>query len=173
MNKDRALESMKAFYGDDADRIDHTLRVLDFTERICEGEGVTDPFQREVIVMAAIFHDVGIPVALRKHGTAAGPFQEREGEPVARRLLIEIGTRPDVLERVCHIIGHHHTREAVDGLDFQIFWESDALVNIPRDLARQRAKGQAPAELPPEKRRELIDTYFTTATGTRLIMGLI
>lgn len=55
------------------------------------------------------------------------------------RLLGEIGARSDVLERVCHIVGHHHTREAVGGPDFQIFWESDALLNIPRKFERQRA----------------------------------
>ena len=32
---------------------------------------------------------------------------------------------PDV-ERICFIIGHHHTYKAIDGLDFQILVEADS-----------------------------------------------
>jgi hypothetical protein len=150
---------MKTYYGDRQKSIDHTLKVLDFAERISEGEGIAEGFLHDVITLSAIFHDIGIPESLRKYGTSAHEHQEKEGPPIARRLMMETGVRPDILERVCHIVGHHHTRASIDGLDFQVVWEADALVNIP-------ARGTIPD---PAERDKLVAQNFGTATGTRLI----
>ena len=35
----------------------------------------------------------------------------------------------DMLERICFLVGHHHTYKDVDGLDHQILLEVDFLVN--------------------------------------------
>ena len=35
--------------------------------------------------------------------------------------------------RVCFLIGHHHTYDQVDGLDYQILLEADFLVNSFED----------------------------------------
>jgi hypothetical protein len=34
---------------------------------------------------------------------------------------------------VCFLVGHHHTYQAIDGMDFQILIEADFLVNIYED----------------------------------------
>ena len=39
----------------------------------------------------------------------------------------------EVLNRVCFLIGHHHTYSEVDDLDYQILIEADFLVNIFED----------------------------------------
>ena len=154
-----ALATMRRYYGDRQKSIDHTLRVLDFAEQIWEGERIAEGFLRDVITLAAIFHDIGIPESLRQYGTSAHEHQEKEGPPIARRLMTEIGVRHDILERVCHIVGHHHTRASVDGPDFQVVWEADALVNIP-------ARGIIPD---PAEQKAIVARNFKTTTGTRLI----
>ncbi len=163
MNRAQALELMQRYYEGDGWSVGHAQKVLGYAEQVLGGEQVTDRYLQQVVVLAAIFHDVGIPVAKQKYGTAAGPYQEQEGEPVARRLLTELGIRPDILERVCYIVGHHHSHEKVDGLDFQIIWESDALVNIP----------SRPTRPTPEQIPEIIERNFVTTTGRDLITKIL
>ena len=160
MYKNRAIGLMKRHFGSEDRYIDHALRVTRFAEEIMAGEGITEPFATTVVTLTGVFHDVGIPVAIAKHGTGAGPFQEREGEPVARELLSELGVRRDIAERVAYIVGKHHTKEAVDGLDFQVIWEADALVNIPNGWGKKDYGCSF---------TELVDANFRTNTGRDLI----
>ena len=37
------------------------------------------------------------------------------------------------MERVCFLVGHHHTYTAIDGVDYQALVEADFLVNIFED----------------------------------------
>jgi hypothetical protein len=158
--REEAIEVMKEHFKKEERFVNHALRVTEFAESITRGEGIEHDFFRQVITLAGIFHDVGIPVALEKHGTSAGPYQELEGEPVARNLLTRLEVRPDILERVCYIVRHHHTHAAVDGLDFQVIWEADALVNIPNWWGRRTSEHTLP---------EVIELNFRTATGKALI----
>ncbi|MGI6358325.1 MAG: HD domain-containing protein [Bacillota bacterium] len=158
--RQQALQLMQEYFAPDRRQVQHALQVTQFAERICSGEGVRQPFINRVVTLAGIFHDVGIPEALRLRGTAAGPHQEELGEPIARRLLQSLSTRPDVLERVCYIVRHHHSQEFIDGMDFQALFEADALVNLPN---RHRA-GRLSQPL-----RPIIDRIFVTATGRSLI----
>ena len=44
-------------------------------------------------------------------------------------LVHDIGIRPAV-ERICYLVGHHHTYTDIQGLDYQILVEADFLVNF-------------------------------------------
>lgn len=45
-------------------------------------------------------------------------------------MLEEVGGyAPELIDRVCFLIAHHHTYEGVDGPDWQILLEADFLVN--------------------------------------------
>ena len=81
---------------------------------------------------------------------------------MARALLGELAVRPDILERVCYIVGKHHTIDAVDGLDFQVIWEADALVNIPNGWGKKDYGCSF---------TELVDINFRTKTGRDLIIA--
>ncbi|NLW16139.1 MAG: HD domain-containing protein [Firmicutes bacterium] len=159
--KERAISLMQEYFQEQS-YIEHALAVTDFAEKIATGEKVSGAFMQQVITLAAIFHDVGIPAALKKHGSGAGPLQEAEGEPIARRLLEQLGARPDVRERVCYLVRHHHSPQFIDGLDFQILYEADALVNIPNRY--EHGQLQDPAEL-----EAVVAETFRTATGKTLI----
>ena len=50
---------------------DHTLKVLDYAEQAHRGENVAGQFVNNVIILAAVFHDVGIPESLKRHGSSA------------------------------------------------------------------------------------------------------
>ena len=37
------------------------------------------------------------------------------------------------IERICYLVGHHHTYSNIDGIDYQILVEADFLVNFYED----------------------------------------
>jgi hypothetical protein len=86
-----------------------------------------------VLEAAALVHDIGIRPSLAKYNSSAGNYQEIEGPPVARGLLTKLGLSESVIDRVCFLVGHHHTYSGVDRLDWQILLEADFLENMEED----------------------------------------
>ena len=62
------------------------------------------------------------------------------------------------IDRICFIIGNHHTPSKIDGLDFQIQWEADLLENL---MVMDKEKEQ-------EKIKKCIGENFKTNTGKRI-----
>ena len=117
------------YYGNDVQRINHAMKVYAFAKSIAELEGLTGDVLLTVEA-AAVLHDIGIKESERKYNSAAGPYQEKEGPPVARQVLEAMGMEEGLIGRVCALVGSHHSYDRVDGIDFQILVEADFLVNI-------------------------------------------
>ena len=129
MEHAEVVRRMVLFDKGDARRIQHFLKVYMFAALIGKMEGLP-PEQQEILEIAAILHDIGIIPAEKKYGTSNGRLQEQEGPAYARALLQEAGRYPpELIDRVCFLIAHHHTYEGVDGPDWQILLEADFLVN--------------------------------------------
>jgi hypothetical protein len=157
MYKQRVLEEMKNTFNGDMEQIDHTLKVLSYAEEITVGEKLGEDL-KERIAITTILHDIGCLEAKKKYGSTAGPYQEQEGEIIARGILKKIGYNPEDTDRVCFIVGSHHTKSKIDGLDFQVQWEADLLVNLESMEIRNHK----------EKLRTCIEENFKTATGKEL-----
>jgi uncharacterized protein len=153
------LLSMIEYFGPDAKRVNHALKVTGFAEAIALSEGL-DGGQREITRLCAVLHDIGIKEAERKHGSTSGRHQEIEGPPIARGILERAGSSAEAIERICYIIGHHHSYDAIDGPDFQILVEADFIVNAFED------------GLKPEAIRAFSDKYFKTGAGPGILRGL-
>ncbi|MFP4474159.1 MAG: HD domain-containing protein [Desulfatibacillaceae bacterium] len=128
---DRLENAMRDRFGKDEKRIDHALAVLGHAREILKEEG-GDP---RVVYAAALLHDIGIQEAERKHGSAAGRYQEIEGPPIAREIMEDLGMPADVIDRVCDIVGSHHSARGPDTREFRILWDADRIVNIPDEYA--------------------------------------
>ncbi len=128
--KEKAIEVMKKHFDINQKWIVHTLRVLEYVEEILQREDIKYPFIKDVAILSAIFHDVGIPISEKKYGNREDKNQEREGAKIARGLLDKLNIREDIKERVIYIVAHHHTPSAIDGPDFEILWDGDLLTNI-------------------------------------------
>ena len=126
------MEKMIIYFGRDARRINHALKVYAFAQIISSREHL-DAGKQETLLYTALLHDIGIPEAERKYSSSSGNHQQIEGPPVARRILEDLGIPAPVIERVCFITGYHHTYTKIDGPDFQILVEADFLVNIFED----------------------------------------
>lgn len=125
---EQATLRMIAHNHGDARRIAHSVKVHGYARALGLLEGLDDATQ-QVLELAAILHDVGIRPAEEKYGSAAGPLQEKEGEPLARAWLTELGAPIAVVERVAFLVGRHHSYDKIDGVDFQLLVEADFLVN--------------------------------------------
>lgn len=150
------LNKMILYFKDDVKRINHALKVYGFATAIAGSEAVTDG-ERNIIELAAILHDIGIKEAERKYNSSAGNYQEIEGPPIAGNMLKEAAVEKAVIERVCNIIGNHHSYAKIDGIDFQILVESDFLVNIFEDSINIDAV------------KSIKEKYFMTASGRRFL----
>lgn len=113
----------------DPHRIQHFIKVHSFAKRIARSEGL-DTETLFTLETAAIVHDIGIKAAMEQLGSCTGADQERLGPPIARDMLQKLGYSEDVTDRVCYLVGHHHTYTDMDGADYQILVEADFLVNM-------------------------------------------
>ena len=128
----RLIAAMTAYYAGDPRRIQHFMKVYAFARTIGALENM-DPVARFTLETAAIVHDIGIKISEEKYGSYAGPYQELEGPPLAEDMLCRLGFSQKVRERVCWLVGHHHTYSPIDGPDHQILVEADFLVNLFED----------------------------------------
>lgn len=125
----RLFQEMVAYDSPVTKRIAHTLKVHNWARMIALREGVDEQTQL-IIEAAALVHDIGIKASLAKYNSSEGPLQEKEGMPLATKLLTRLGFDAETVHRVAFLVGHHHTYNQIDGIDYQILIESDFLVNL-------------------------------------------
>ena len=83
----------------------------------------------DVFIASALLHDVGIKPSEAKLGYNNGKTQEEFVPPVARDLLQQIGFPADKIDKVCQIIGNHHSCSRFDCVELKILKEADLIVN--------------------------------------------
>ena len=105
-------------------------------------------------------HDIGIKISEEKYNSSAGNYQEIEGPPVARKMLEGLDFDEKIIDRVCFLIGHHHTYSKIDNIDYQILVEADFLVNIYED------------EIKHDSIVSIKNKYFKTKAGTNFLEKL-
>lgn len=148
------LEIMK-FNQSDAKRIQHLVKVHRFAQMIGHMEKL-DEHTQFLTECAALVHDIGIRPAEEKYGVCNGKIQEQEGPAYARKMLKELKFDETDIDRICYLVGHHHTYTNIDGIDYQILVEADFLVNFYEDELRQ------------ETIRAAFDKIFRTESGKTL-----
>lgn len=157
MLNEQLILKMTDFDKGDAKRIQHFIKVYDYAHLIGILEGL-DAKTRKILDIASILHDIGIHPAEEKYGRCDGKIQEQEGPFYARKMLEDF---PEITEeeidRVCYLIGHHHTYTNVDGEDYRILLEADFLVNAYED------------SLDTESICTFRKNVFRTASGTKLL----
>lgn len=147
------------YYSGDSKRVQHFVKVHSFAKLIGEAECL-DERTRRILEISAVVHDIGIKVAEVKYGNCDGKLQEKEGPAVARELLGRLNIEEDIIERICYLVGHHHTYTNVDGMDYQILIEADFLVNIYEDELSEMATSYA------------YNNIFKTKTGKEICKAI-
>lgn len=140
-------------------RIHHFLKVYAFSDLIGTKENV-DMKTMDILRTASLVHDIGIKPSLIKYNDSKGPNQEKEGPPLAEAMLRELDYPEDIINRVSFLVGHHHTYDNIDNIDYQILVEADFLVNIFEN------------NVPIERIKEIYEKHFVTETGKTLMRQL-
>ena len=156
MNTGRLIAAMIEYLEGNIHEIEHMLKVYGYAKTIGEMEKL-DADLMETLETAAIVHDIGIPRAMEKYGNDAGPYQEELGPCEAEKMLGMLGCEPARIERVCYLVGHHHTYSGVDGMDYRILLEADFLVNA------------ANKRLPKEAVAAARENFFRTKSGIEIL----
>ena len=66
----------------------------------------------------------------------------------------------EVVDRVCYLVGHHHTYLDMDGMDYQILVEADFLVNLFENASTRKVI------------RSVDTKIFRTAAGRRILHAM-
>lgn len=125
--KGKIVKQLVDYFGTDYRRITHALEVLRHAERLMES---TPECDSEVLIAAALLHDIGIRESEARLGYNNGQTQEAFGPPVAAQLLATISFDPDKSRRVCEIIGNHHSPSRYDYVELKLLKEADRIVNL-------------------------------------------
>lgn len=133
-------------------QVQHFLKVHNFARTIGQLEQI-DEQTLFVLEAASIVHDIGIRQSMEKYGNSNGKNQEELGPPIAETMLQKLGYEKNVIDRVCYLVGHHHTYNKIDGIDYQILVEADFLVNIYE------------GEYAAEASKSVYEKIFKTKTG--------
>lgn len=133
---DMLYQKMVEYYFGDPKRIQHFVKVHSFAKQISISERL-DNDTMFVLEAAALVHDIGIKPAEEKYGSCSGKLQEQEGPAAAEAMLLSLGFPRKYLDRICYLVGHHHTYTDIDGIDYQILVEADYLVNLYEDQCSQ------------------------------------
>lgn len=150
------VNKMILYFDGDVRRINHAMKVYSFAKTIGELENIGND-KLLILEVAAVLHDIGIKESERKYNSSAGNYQEIEGPAVAKDILEEFNLDKNFVDRVCYLIGHHHTYNKIDDVDYQILIEADFIINIFEDSIEK-------------ERVEIIkNKYFKTESGIHLI----
>lgn len=117
---------MTDYFESDFKRINHALSVLKYSEIILKDKPDAD---EEIVITAALLHDIGIIQSELIHGYNNGKTQEEYGPPVAKELLDSIQFDRKKTTIVCNIIGNHHSPSRYDYPELKILKQADTIVN--------------------------------------------
>lgn len=163
MNLESIIKKMKdAFVDTMPSEIDHAFQVLENAEIIMKGEGIKGR-EKYLISIIALIHDIGMINAMKKYGNTSGPYQEKEGPTAAKEILKGEELSEDEVERICYVIGHHHTINKVHGIDFQIQWEADMLEALKKIDYTEKT----------DTLKKVIEDNFKTKSGIELAKKLL
>jgi HD superfamily phosphodiesterase len=127
--KDRLLLEMINHDAGDAWMIQHFIKVSQLARIIGLQEKLSSK-EIEILEISGLVHDIGIKPSREEYGDASAKHQEQEGPVYAKTLLEKLEYDHEVVERVCYLVGNHHTYSDIDGQDYQILVEADFLVNL-------------------------------------------
>ncbi len=152
------MEMIRYYEGDPA-RIQHFIKVYEFSKLIGELEGLDEKTQ-DILEAASIVHDIGIKKSEEVYGDSAGKHQEELGPAIAEEMLKELGYPEDLIQRVSYLVGHHHTYGDIRGLDYQILVEADFLVNLYEDHSPKKSVENA------------LQRIFKTKSGKKICLKM-
>jgi hypothetical protein len=146
--------AMKAHCSGDKEKIDNALKVLKFVEDLLEHEEGNP----KVVIAAGLLYDIGLQEIEKKPKSIIKSDQAKDTLPTVRDILERSGSKPEIIEEVCHMIENHHHPENINTLNGKIVYDAVMLAN---GGLTYNTKGK-------EKLKKIINEDFFTATGRKV-----
>lgn len=124
--KAKICKALINYFDDDERRIEHALHVLKKAEQIAENKYGWD---YDILIAVSLLHDIGIKKSESLLGYNNGRTQEEYGPTEAKKILQEIDFPVTKIQKVCEIIGNHHSPSNHDYIELKILKAADASVN--------------------------------------------
>ena len=159
MTVSQIMEKMIQFSHGNIHDIEHFVKVWSYAKTIGELEKL-DSETQFILETEAITHDIACPMCREKYGNANGKLQEKESPALISAFFSDTDMTESQVERVSFVVGHHHTYEGVDGLDWQILLEADYIVNASEN------------EYSKENLQKFLETHAKTEAGKQLIQEI-
>lgn len=155
-------KKMDEYFGSDFKRINHARKVLGYAKKLLKKE----KRYSNIVILSAILHDIGIVECERKYNSTNGQLQEKEGPPIAEKILKDLKAEcplpidKKIIREVCRIIASHHSPGEINTADFKILYDADWMVNL-RDTINN---------VPYDKKnlKKIIHKVFLTETGKKM-----
>lgn len=79
---------------------------------------------------------------------------------MAVEFLRDSGLAKEQIDRIAYLVGHHHTLQNIDGLDYQILVEADYIVNADESQYSR------------ENVENMLRQVFVTRTGSDILRSM-
>ena len=156
MSISEMIQKMIEYSNGNIHDIEHFIKVWAYARTIGELEHLDEETQY-ILEAAAIVHDIACPLCREKYGNANGKYQEEEGPALTADFLKSSGMSDAQIDRISYLVGHHHTLDCIEGMDYQILIEADYIVNAAED------------RFPQENIMNFRERYFRTKAGRTLL----
>jgi hypothetical protein len=128
--KEIVVAGMKEFYGDDQEKVDQSLEVLGFAEKIMEQQEDVNP---KVVIAAAALYGIGVDERQDKAPRSGAPDTERF--PGVRNILEGCGARDTIIAEVYRILESHHHPEKADTPEGKLVHDAVQLARLAKESA--------------------------------------
>lgn len=159
MSISEIMKKMIAYSDGNLHDINHFMKVWTYARTIGELENL-NPETQFILETAAITHDIACPLCRKKYGNTNGKYQEQEGTVLVREFLKGTGLIEKQTDRIAYLVGHHHTLNQIEGMDYQILVEADYMVNADESQYSR------------ENIRDFCDRFFQTSAGIALLKSV-
>ena len=123
---------MISYMKHDPKRIQHFTKVYTYAKLLGQMEQL-DWHSQFILECAAILHDIGIREGELLYQRNDGEIQEKLGPTEAKKILNQYQISYHDKEKICYLIGHHHSYQDISNIELQLLIEADFLVNLYED----------------------------------------
>jgi Zn ribbon nucleic-acid-binding protein len=121
--------AVKDYFDGDRERINDSLKILEFAERILEKEGGNP----KVVIAAAVLREIGLGEEDKGAHKAGKSNDEGDRLDVVKAILERSGSTKEIVEEVSQIIQEQLHNRRIDTLNSKIVYDAGRLAGLSAD----------------------------------------